>query len=121
MLFRSTGIRVTDFDSAEKSARLLISQGVAEVIITMAEKGAIYVSKYKVIKQAAFKVSAIDTTAAGDAFCGGLVAELSRGKNMESALKFAAAAGGLATTKPGATTSLPTENEICSLQKSQGD
>jgi len=116
-----TGITVTDFDSAEKAARALIAQGVAEVIITMAEKGAIYVGKDKVIKQPAYKVSPIDTTAAGDAFCGGLVSELARGKDMESALKFAAAAGGLATTKSGATPSLPTENEIRSLQKSQGE
>lgn len=116
-----TGITVTDFESAEKAARALIAQGVAEVIITMAEKGAIYVSPDKVIKQPAYKVSPIDTTAAGDAFCGGLVSELARGKDMESALKFAAAAGGLATTKSGATPSLPTENEIRSLQKSQGE
>jgi ribokinase len=116
-----TGITVTDFESAEKAARALIAQGVAEVIITMAEKGAIYVSSDKVIKQPAYKVSPIDTTAAGDAFCGGLVSELARGKDMESALKFAAAAGGLATTKSGATPSLPTENEIRSLQKSQGE
>ena len=116
-----TGVTVTDFESADKAARDLISQGVAEVIITMAEKGAIYVSKDKVIRQSAYKVSPIDTTAAGDAFCGGLVSELARGKDMESALKFAAAAGGLATTKSGATPSLPTENEIRSLQKSQGE
>ena len=116
-----TGITVTDFDTAEKAARALIAQGVSEVIITMAEKGAIYVGKDKVIKQPAYKVSPIDTTAAGDAFCGGLVSELARGKDMESALKFAAAAGGLATTKSGATPSLPTENEIRSLQKSQGE
>ena len=116
-----TGVTVTDFESADKAARDLISQGVAEVIITMAEKGAIYVGKDKVIKQPAYKVSPIDTTAAGDAFCGGLVSELARGKDMESALKFAAAAGGLATTKSGATPSLPTENEIRSLQKSQGE
>jgi ribokinase len=116
-----TGIAVTDFESAEKAARALIAQGVSEVIITMAEKGAIYVGKDKVIKQPAYKVSPIDTTAAGDAFCGGLVSELARGKDMESALKFAAAAGGLATTKSGATPSLPTENEIRSLQKSQGE
>ena len=116
-----TGIKVTDFDTAEKAALALIAQGVSEVIITMAEKGAIYVGKDKVIKQPAYKVSPIDTTAAGDAFCGGLVSELARGKDMESALKFAAAAGGLATTKSGATPSLPTENEIRSLQKSQGE
>jgi len=116
-----TGITVTDFDTAEKAARALIAQGVSEVIITMAEKGAIYVGKDKVIKQPAYKVSPVDTTAAGDAFCGGLVSELARGKDMESALKFAAAAGGLATTKSGATPSLPTENEIRSLQKSQGE
>ena len=116
-----TGITATDFDTAEKAARALIAKGVAEVIITMAEKGAIYVSKDKVIRQSAYKVSPVDTTAAGDAFCGGLVSELARGKDMESALKFAAAAGGLATTKSGATPSLPTENEIRSLQKSQGE
>jgi len=116
-----TGIAVNDLSSAETAARQLISQGVNEVIITLAEKGAIYVSNEQVIKQPAYKVSPIDTTAAGDAFCGGLVSELARGEDMATALKFAAAAGGLATTKSGATPSLPTENEIRSLQKAQGE
>lgn len=116
-----TGITVTDMNSAEDAARELILQGVAEVIITLAEKGAVYVSNEKVIYQPAYKVTAVDTTAAGDAFCGGLVSELSRGKSIEAALNFAAAAGGLATTKSGATPSLPTEKEIRSLQKAQGE
>lgn len=60
----------------------------------------------------AFKVKVVDTTAAGDAFMGGLACALAEGKPMKEALRFANAAGALATTKLGAQPSLPSRKEI---------
>ena len=56
----------------------------------------------------AFPVEPVDTTGAGDAFCGGLAARLAAGDALAEALVFAAANGALATTRPGAVPSLPT-------------
>ena len=63
----------------------------------------------------AFKVNAIDTTAAGDAFCGAFAAGLADGRTLSDAVKLGSAAGALATTKLGAEPSLPTRDEIDSL------
>jgi ribokinase len=62
-----------------------------------------------------FPVNAIDTTAAGDAFCGTLAAALARGEGLRSAVRWACAGGALATTKMGAEPSLPTDDEIKKL------
>lgn len=62
-----------------------------------------------------FAVRPVDTTGAGDAFCGGLVARLAAGDDLGDALVFAAANGALATTRPGAVPSLPTAEETRAL------
>jgi ribokinase len=62
-----------------------------------------------------FPVTPVDTVAAGDAFCGGLVAALAEGHELSEALRWAAAAGGLATTKAGAVPSLPSRAEMDAL------
>jgi ribokinase len=63
----------------------------------------------------AFRVDTIDSVAAGDAFCGALAVGLAEGSPMEQAVQFASAAGALATTVAGATTSLPERYEILRL------
>lgn len=62
-----------------------------------------------------FVVTPVDTTGAGDAFCGGLVARLAAGDDLRDALVFAAANGALATTRAGAVPSLPTAVETQAL------
>lgn len=62
-----------------------------------------------------FVVDPVDTTGAGDAFCGGLVARLAAGDDLADALVFAAANGALATTRAGAVPSLPTAEDTRSL------
>jgi ribokinase len=62
-----------------------------------------------------FAVDPVDTTAAGDAFCGALAAALSRGAELIDALRFANAAGALATTRHGAVPSLAQRVDIESL------
>jgi ribokinase len=57
----------------------------------------------------------VDTTAAGDAFCGAFATAISQGRPIEYALDFASAAGGLAATKAGAVPSIPSQQQILSM------
>jgi len=59
-----------------------------------------------------FKVNAIDSTAAGDAFIGGLLTALGRHEDIGTAMKFANAVGAITVTRPGAQESIPTYEEV---------
>ena len=62
----------------------------------------------------------VDTTAAGDAFCGALCARLAAGDPLDVALRFAMAAGALATTRAGAVPSLPWRDDVEALLRRAG-
>ena len=102
-------------DEAVTIARQLQKNGSKKVIITLGEQGSVYLDQEKELFTPAYKVKAVDTTAAGDAFCGAFATAISEHKPVEYALKFASAAGGLAATKAGAVPSLPTQQEILSM------
>lgn len=67
----------------------------------------------------AFQVTPLDTTGAGDTFCGVLVAALSQGHALQLALRQASAAGALACTRLGAQSSIPTQAEVAAFLASQ--
>ena len=82
------------------------------VIATLGPEGAVAASQRGVIRVPALKVTPVDTTGAGDTFCGVLAAYLDQGSDLESAMAKAAVAGSLACTKAGAQPSFPTRAEI---------
>ena len=85
---------------------------VPTVIVTLGARGCIARTPQGRVQQGGFKVDAIDTTAAGDTFCGALVAALSRGEPLATSLAFASAAAAIACTRLGAQASIPALAEV---------
>lgn len=107
-----TGIRVSDVESARRAALWFREKGVQQIVITMGSQGAfIFTDDFQGMVPA-YKVKAIDTTAAGDVFNGALTVALSEGKTTADAARFGCAASALAVMRPGAQSSIPTRTEI---------
>ena len=106
------GMPVENEEDAENAARMLIKRGVEKVIITLGSKGAFVLSGNEKVSVASYKVDAVDTTAAGDTFCGALAVALTEGKSLRSSLEFASAAAAISVTRMGAQPSAPNREEI---------
>ena len=96
----------------EEVARDQIRAGVKQVVMTLGEKGALIVTASSSRHVAAMKMSAVDTTGAGDAFNAGLATALASGESLESAVEFAVVIGGVAVTKEGVIPALPKREEV---------
>ncbi|MBT3382407.1 MAG: ribokinase [Prolixibacteraceae bacterium] len=103
---------VENEQEAEKAADILLAKGVEKVIITLGAKGAFVVTKDEKVRVPAFKVNAVDTTAAGDTFCGSFAVALVEGKSLKESLQFASAASAICVTRMGAQPSAPDRKEI---------
>ena len=101
------GIEVSTVDSAIKACEIISSMGKATPIIKMGDLGVVYMDPHRIKHQIGFEVDAIDTVAAGDAFNAGFAVALTEGLNVNGAVRFACAAGALATTKYGAQSAMP--------------
>lgn len=108
------GFELVDRASAKRAAQLLGERGVGLVLITLGAAGLVGwdSGRHEWIDRSALPVTAIDTTAAGDAFNGGLAAALAEGLGLDVAIDWAMAAGALAVTKAGAQPSLPSRSEL---------
>ena len=111
-----TGMPTETDNQAIEAAHLLLSKGIETVILTLGSRGSFLLTKKMEKLIPAFSVEVVDTTAAGDAFCGALAASLAHGINIEKSVKIANAAGALAVTKLGAEPSLPSREEIQIIQ-----
>lgn len=109
---RLTGIPVSDEASARKAAAALRQAGARQVIITCGTKGALVSTAEMEALVPSFEVEAVDSTAAGDAFNGGLAAALAGGTPLVEAVRQAAMVGALSVTKMGAQPSLPTAEDV---------
>lgn len=81
-------------------------------ILTLGEQGSVFVNKDAIIKQAAYKVDAVDTTAAGDTFTGYFLSAVSQNKSIEYAMQIAAKASSITVSRKGASPSIPYYNEL---------
>ncbi|WP_037372254.1 ribokinase [Anaerovorax odorimutans] len=105
-------MKTDSLKNIEKAGKKLISKGANELVVTLGEKGCMYISKNRVEYFPAYKVKVIDTTAAGDSFNGALAVYLSQNKTIDEAILFAMKVSAITVTKPGAQISLPNIDEV---------
>lgn len=107
-----TGIAIDTPQDELRAIRSLHSKGISTVIFTLGSKGALLCQNGDCEEVPSFKVKAVDTTAAGDTFCGALCVGLSEGKEMRPAMIFANQAAAISVTRKGAQQSVPTRAEV---------
>ena len=107
-----TGVPVTDADSCRRAAAVFRSRGVENVVITLGGRGAYLLCDGFDGILPAFSVNAVDTTGAGDAMNGGLLAGLSEGMTLPEAVRFGQAVAALSVQKLGTTPSMPWRREV---------
>ena len=111
-----TGIKVNDLDTAKLAGKKLLESGVKFAIITLGEKGAAIINNERAELVKAFKVNAVDTTAAGDSFIGGLSSKLNINdlnfENLIKAVTFGNKVSSIAVQREGAQPSIPTLEEV---------
>ena len=102
-----------DVDGVVRLVERLGFDGV--VIVTLGAAGAVVVRDGTGERVAAPRIDAVDTTAAGDAFCGAFVEALTRGAEVVEATRWACGAGAVAATRSGAQASLPTRDAVAQV------
>ncbi len=107
-----TGVSYTTPDFAETAIGKLREKGGSQIIITLGEKGSMLADTEKIAHIPAYEVKPLDTTAAGDAFIGGLAAGYQVFSDLQALVRFASAVAALAVTKKGAQASLPDRREV---------
>ena len=106
-------LKYSDNNYFDNIIKLKKDKNLQNIILTLGDKGSVLFDKMnKITEIPAYKVKAIDTTAAGDSFLGGFIAKLCETKNVEEALKFATAVSAIVVTRKGAQDSIPTREEV---------
>ncbi len=111
-----SGIKIDNHEDARRAAEVLRGRMVAApstaVVLTLGVQGALMLTATESAHVPALTVDAVDTTGAGDAFCGALATTLASGETLRGAVAFANAAGAAAVTVVGATPSMPTREKV---------
>ena len=110
-------MKIESEDDINKAAKKMIEKGIKELIVTLGSKGSLYINEEKSFFKSAYKVEAVDTTAAGDSFTGALAVALSNNKNIAEAMDFASKVGALSVMKEGAQSSLPTLKDVDNFRR----
>ena len=107
-----SGVKIESESDLASAAKIIHSRGVESVLITLGVQGAFLLGYGLRELVPAFKVQAVDKTAAGDVFNGALAVALAEEKPIREAVRFANAAAALSVTRMGAQPSAPFRNEI---------
>lgn len=120
-VYELSGVKVEDLEDARRAANMLLQEGVKYVIITLGEKGAALISKDRAFLVPAYKVNAVDTTAAGDSFLGALASKLNTESlefdDLINAIKFGNMVSSIVVQKEGAQPSIPYLEETRRIYK----
>ncbi len=115
------GFAVDSPEKVAEAADTLLAKGTRTVIITLGELGVYLASDSLRQHIPAYRVEAVDTTAAGDVFSGAMAVALVEGKSLPDAARFACAASAISVTRLGAQPSVPERFEIEQFMRNQGD
>ena len=107
-----SGVNIAGDEGLPAAMNEIQKLGVKDVIITVGSRGVCARIDGEMVTVPAFKVKAIDTTAAGDTFCGALCVALSNGKPLVEAIRFGCKASSISVTRRGAQMSMPRLEEI---------
>ncbi len=107
-----SGHRTDTLENLKAAGTILLEKGVKDLVITLGSRGALHMNRNSTAHYDAYRVNAVDTTAAGDSFNAALAVFLSEGKTMEEAIGFAMKVGAMTVTKEGAQPSLPLLEEV---------
>jgi ribokinase len=109
-----TGLPVESVAQAETAARVLLGRGARCVIVTLGAQGVLVCAEgADAVMVDAFNAGPVlETTGAGDAFCGGFAAALSEGASVLEAARFGCATAGISVTRAGTAPSMPRRSEI---------
>jgi ribokinase len=99
-------------EDVEKAVQKLLSWEVKNLIVTLGANGARIITHEMDRHLPAYEITAVDTTAAGDAFNGALAVALAEGAPLLEAVRYGMAAGALSATKRGAQPSLPKRDAV---------
>jgi ribokinase len=104
--------QIVEYEDSEQAALSLLDLGPKSTVITLGEHGAVIAVDGAVTHIPAPVVTVVDTTGAGDAFCGAMAAGLAAGLDPVAAARIGVVTGSLATTRHGAQPSIPTRAEV---------
>lgn len=107
-----SGIKVMDIESAHRAAKTIGDKGIENVVITLGKDGAYVKEKDNYVMIPAKQVETVDTTGAGDVFCGAFSVYLSGKHSLTEAVEFANAAAAIAVTRIGAQSAIPYKMEV---------
>lgn len=107
-----SGRTVANAEEAFAAAERLRTLGPQTIVVTLGSQGSVLLGEELRVQLPPFAVTPVDTTAAGDCFCGALAVALTEGMELTAAAQFASAAAALSVTRVGAQPSLPTRAEV---------
>ncbi|MEK3671306.1 ribokinase [Paenibacillus sp. FSL R10-2771] len=116
-----SGMRIVSFKEACSAGRLLLEDGIPQLIITLGSQGAVYMDgDGNIIEIPAYPVEAVDTTAAGDTFIGAFASAYYAGKELADSLQYASAAAAITVSAPGAQSSIPVIEQVNAFLEQAG-
>ena len=114
-----TGLPVENLEQAKAAAKKLQALGARNIILTLGSQGALVLTAEgtETLVPSFNAGPVVETTGAGDAFCGGFAAALAEGQPLLEAVRFGCATAGISVTRPGTAPSMPKRAEIEALLK----
>jgi ribokinase len=107
-----TGVKIRTPEDTLKAIHILKGKGVKMPIVSLGEHGVMYEYNGEPVSVEGIKVNAVDTTAAGDTFIGGMAAQLSRGRSLCDSVNYANRAAAYCVCRRGAQIAIPYERNV---------